>query len=232
MISASEIHELRFEKAAFGYKQEDIDEFLNKLEEEAAIAQRELDDSNNKIQVLADKVREYMRDEDALKDALLGAQKEGHRIISEANAKAEEIIAQAKEKADAMMDEVTVQHDALIEKNEAVDRGVDFFDCVYPSRNGRHGHVYTNHGKMNLFNAKYELDDRPIEEGCNCPACRSYSRAYIRHLLKAKEMLGMRLCVLHNLYFYNTMMEEIRDAIDAGEFQAYKKRKLEGMEQK
>ena len=111
---------------------------------------------------------------------------------------------------------------------EAVDRGVDFF----PSRNGRHGHVYTNHGKMNLFNAKYELDDRPIEEGCNCPACRSYSRAYIRHLLKAKEMLGMRLCVLHNLYFYNTMMEEIRDAIDAGEFQAYKKRKLEGMEQK
>ena len=119
MISASEIHELRFEKAAFGYKQEDIDEFLNKLEEEAAIAQRELDDSNNKIQVLADKVREYMRDEDALKDALLGAQKEGHRIISEANAKAEEIIAQAKEKADAMMDEVTVQHDALIEKNEA-----------------------------------------------------------------------------------------------------------------
>ena len=115
---------------------------------------------------------------------------------------------------------------------EAVDRGVDFFDCVYPSRNGRHGHVYTNHGKMTLFNAKYELDDRPIEEGCNCPACRSYSRAYIRHLLKAKEMLGMRLCVLHNLYFYNTMMEEIRDAIDAGEFQAYKKRKLEGMEQK
>ena len=115
---------------------------------------------------------------------------------------------------------------------EAVDRGVDFFDCVYPSRNGRHGHVYTNHGKMNLFNAKYELDDRPIEEGCNCPACRSYSRAYIRHLLKAKEMLGMRLCVLHNLYFYNTMMEEIRNAIDAGEFQAYKKRKLEGMEQK
>lgn len=115
---------------------------------------------------------------------------------------------------------------------EAVDRGVDFFDCVYPSRNGRHGHVYTNHGKMNLFNAKYELDDRSIEEGCNCPACRSYSRAYIRHLLKAKEMLGMRLCVLHNLYFYNTMMEEIRDAIDAGEFQAYKKRKLEGMEQK
>ncbi len=115
---------------------------------------------------------------------------------------------------------------------EAVERGVDFFDCVYPASNGRHGHVYTNHGKLNLFNAKYELDDRPIEEGCNCPACRSYSRAYIRHLLKAKEMLGMRLCVLHNLYFYNTMMEEIRDAIDAGEFQAYKKRKLEGMEQK
>ena len=114
---------------------------------------------------------------------------------------------------------------------EGVERGIDFFDCVYPSRNGRHGHLYTNHGKINLFNAKYELDERPIEEGCNCPACRRYSRAYIRHLLKAKEMLGMRLCVLHNLYFYNTMMEEIRDAIDKGEFAAYKKRKLEGMAQ-
>ena len=112
---------------------------------------------------------------------------------------------------------------------EAVDRGVDFFDCVYPSRNGRHGHVYTKQGKRNLFNAKYELDDRPIEEGCQCPACRTYSRAYIRHLLKAKEMLGMRLCVLHNLYFYNTMMEEIREAIEAGNYQAYKKRKIEGM---
>ena len=84
---------------------------------------------------------------------------------------------------------------------EAVDRGVDFFDCVYPSRNGRHGHVYTNHGKLNLFNAKYELDDRPIEEGCQCPACRKYSRAYIRHLLKAKEMLGMRLvCASQSLF--------------------------------
>ncbi|MDE7445948.1 MAG: tRNA guanosine(34) transglycosylase Tgt [Lachnospiraceae bacterium] len=114
---------------------------------------------------------------------------------------------------------------------EGVERGIDFFDCVYPSRNGRHGHLYTNHGKINLFNAKYELDERPIEEGCGCPACRRYSRAYIRHLLKAKEMLGMRLCVLHNLYFYNTMMEEIRDALDKGEFAAYKKRKLTGMAQ-
>ena len=112
---------------------------------------------------------------------------------------------------------------------EGVARGVDFFDCVYPSRNGRHGHVYTNHGKLNLFNAKFELDDRPIEEGCQCPACRSYSRAYIRHLLKAKEMLGMRLCVLHNLYFYNTMMEEIRDALDVGAFHAYKEEKLKGV---
>ena len=112
---------------------------------------------------------------------------------------------------------------------EGVALGVDFFDCVYPSRNGRHGHVYTNHGKLNLFNAKFELDDRPIEEGCQCPACRSYSRAYIRHLLKAKEMLGMRLCVLHNLYFYNTMMEEIRDALDAGAFHAYKEEKLKGV---
>ena len=111
---------------------------------------------------------------------------------------------------------------------EAVERGVDFFDCVYPSRNGRHGHVYTNQGKRNLFNAKYELDDAPIEEGCGCPVCRHYSRAYIRHLLKAKEMLGMRLCVLHNLYFYNKMMEEIRKAIEENRYSQYKKEKLEG----
>lgn len=114
---------------------------------------------------------------------------------------------------------------------EGVDRGIDFFDCVYPSRNGRHGHVYTNQGKINLFNQKYEKDMRPIEEGCQCPACRRYSRAYIRHLLKAKEMLGMRLCVLHNLYFYNTMMEEIRDALDAGNFRFYKEEKLYNMGQ-
>lgn len=112
---------------------------------------------------------------------------------------------------------------------EGVERGVDFFDCVYPTRNGRHGHLYTNQGKINLFNAKYELDERPIEEGCSCPACRRYSRAYIRHLLKAKEMLGLRLCVLHNLYFYNTMMEEIREALDQGRFAEYKKQKLEGI---
>mgnify|MGYP000819963443 FL=1 len=117
MISASEIHELRFEKAAFGYKQEDIDEFLNRLEQEVEIANQELEESNSKIQILADKVREYMRDEDALKDALLGAQKEGHRIVDEANDRAEQIIADAKQKADAMMDEVTVEHDALVQKN-------------------------------------------------------------------------------------------------------------------
>ena len=110
---------------------------------------------------------------------------------------------------------------------EAVERGVDFFDCVYPSRNGRHGHVYPNYGKLNLFNAKYELDDRPIEVGCQCPACRHYSRAYIRHLLKAKEMLGMRLCVLHNLYFYNHLMEDIRDAIDEGRYQEFKKERVD-----
>ena len=113
---------------------------------------------------------------------------------------------------------------------EAVDRGVDFFDCVYPSRNGRHGHVYTSHGKLNLFNKQYEMDARPIEEGCGCPACRSYTRAYIRHLLKAGEMLGMRLCVLHNLWFYNTMMSEIRAAIEEGRYAEYKHQKLEGME--
>lgn len=113
---------------------------------------------------------------------------------------------------------------------EAVERGVDFFDCVYPTRNGRHGHLYTNQGKLNLFNERFQLDAGPIEEGCGCPTCKSYSRAYIRHLLKAKEMLGMRLCVLHNLYFYNKMMEEIREAIEAGRYQEYKKAKLEGME--
>ncbi len=112
---------------------------------------------------------------------------------------------------------------------EGVERGVDFFDCVYPSRNGRHGHLYTNHGKINLFNEKYKLDTRPIEVGCQCPTCKNFSRAYIRHLLKAKEMLGMRLCVTHNLYFYNKMMEEIRDALDEGRFAAYKKQKLESM---
>lgn len=111
---------------------------------------------------------------------------------------------------------------------EGVERGVDFFDCVYPTRNGRHGHVYTNHGKLNLFNQKFEADMRPIEEDCQCPACRTYSRAYIRHLLKAKEMLGMRLCVMHNLFFYNHMMEEIRDALEQGNFAAYKAKKLEG----
>lgn len=113
---------------------------------------------------------------------------------------------------------------------EAVDRGVDFFDCVYPSRNGRHGHAYTNFGKINLLNARFETDPRPIEEGCQCPACKHYSRAYIRHLLKAKEMLGLRLIVLHNLYFYNTMMEEIRAAIRENRYQEYKAAKLAGME--
>lgn len=114
---------------------------------------------------------------------------------------------------------------------EAVERGVDFFDCVYPSRNGRHGHVYTSHGHLNMFNAKYSLDKRPIEEGCQCPACRSYSRAYIHHLMKAREMLGMRLCVLHNLYFYNHLMEEIRNHIEKGDYSAYKKSRTEQMKE-
>ncbi|NFM46829.1 tRNA guanosine(34) transglycosylase Tgt [Clostridium botulinum] len=109
---------------------------------------------------------------------------------------------------------------------EAVDRGVDFFDCVLPARNGRHAHVFTKEGKINLLNAKFQLDDKPIDEGCQCPACKHYTRSYIRHLFKAKEMLAMRLCVLHNLYFYNNLMEEIRDAIDGNYFKEYKERKL------
>ena len=96
---------------------------------------------------------------------------------------------------------------------ESVDRGIDFFDCVYPSRNGRHGHVYTKYGKLNLLNQKYENDCEPIEEGCNCEACKNYTKSYIRHLLKSKEMLGMRLCVMHNLYYYNHLMITIRNAI-------------------
>ena len=112
----------------------------------------------------------------------------------------------------------------------AVERGVDFFDCVYPTRNGRHGHAYTNHGKINLLNARFEKDMRPIEEGCTCPACRTYSRAYIRHLLKAKEMLGLRLMVLHNLSFYNRLMAEIREAIENHRFKEYKEAKLAGFE--
>ncbi len=111
---------------------------------------------------------------------------------------------------------------------EAVERGVDFFDCVLPARNGRHANVYTNIGKLNLMNAKYEFDDTPIDHECHCPACQHYTKAYIRHLFKAKEMLAMRLCVLHNLYFFNNMMEEIRNALDNGNFAEYKKNKLEG----
>lgn len=110
---------------------------------------------------------------------------------------------------------------------EAVDRGVDFFDCVLPARNGRHGHVFTKYGKINLMNAKFELDENPIDEGCECPACKHYSRAYIRHLFKAKEMLAMRLCVLHNLYFYNKLMEDIRKAIEGDYFKEFKKEKLQ-----
>ena len=114
---------------------------------------------------------------------------------------------------------------------EAVERGVDFFDCVYPTRNGRHGQLYTNQGKINIKNKKYELDTRPIAEDCDCPVCKKYTRAYIRHLLKADEMLGMRFCVLHNLYFYNNMLREIREAIRNHKFQEYKKMRLEGFKE-
>ena len=111
---------------------------------------------------------------------------------------------------------------------ESVDRGIDFFDCVLPARNGRHGNVYTNRGKLNLLNKQYELDDTPIADDCHCPVCQRYTKAYIRHLFKAKEMLAMRLCVMHNLYFFNNMMEEIRNALDNGEFAKYKEMRLNG----
>ncbi len=111
---------------------------------------------------------------------------------------------------------------------EGIRRGVDFFDCVLPARNGRHGHVYTDRGKLNLWNAKYEKDMEPIDATCQCPTCRNYSRAYIRHLLKAKEMLGMRLCVLHNLYYYNTLMERARQALDEGRYEAFAAERLDG----
>ena len=104
---------------------------------------------------------------------------------------------------------------------EAVNLGVDFFDCVLPLRNAQHGNVFTWKGKLRLLAEKHKLDSLPIDEDCRCPACRSYSRAYIRHLLKADERLGMRLCVLHNLYFYNEMMREIRSAIDEGRFKEF-----------
>lgn len=110
---------------------------------------------------------------------------------------------------------------------EAVARGVDFFDCVMASRNARHAFIFTRHGTMNLLNQKYELDTRPIDEECNCPTCRNFSRAYIRHLFKAKEMLGMRLSVIHNLYFYNELMARIRKAIEEDRFEEFRKENTE-----
>lgn len=110
---------------------------------------------------------------------------------------------------------------------EAVDRGVDFFDCVIASRNARHANLFTENGYMNLMNKKYECDPLPIDPNCTCPACRSYSRAYIRHLFKAGEMLAMRLCVLHNLHFYNKMMTDIRCAIEEGRYKQFKEEKIE-----
>ncbi len=110
---------------------------------------------------------------------------------------------------------------------EGVARGVDFFDCVLPARNARHGHIFTSHGVMNIMNKKYETDPAPIDPGCDCPTCRNHSRAYIRHLLKAGEMLGMRLAVIHNLYFYNKLMADIRQALAEGRFEAFRRENVE-----
>ncbi len=109
---------------------------------------------------------------------------------------------------------------------EAVDRGVDLFDCVMPSRNARHGHLFTSNGTININNQKYERDFTPIDHECDCPTCRNHTRAYVRHLLKADEMLGHRLCVMHNLWFYNTLMEKIRDALDEDRFPQFKEEML------
>lgn len=192
MISASEIHELRFEKAAFGYKQEDIDEFLNQLEDEVTAAQQELDDKDNKIQVLADKVREYMRDEDALKDALFDAQKEAHRIVEEAQDKADEIIANANEKANAIMDEVTVQHDALVEKNEAEIEAehqklatarkqvADFKKALFD--------MYKDH--LNMLNAIPEEDDETFGMSDTEPADSTEGDVFKSGNFSAKAIQG------------------------------------------
>ena len=115
---------------------------------------------------------------------------------------------------------------------EAVARGVDFFDCVLASRNARHAHLFTENGVMHLKNAKYVLDDKPLDENCKCPTCQHYSRAYIHHLFKAKEMLAMRLSVMHNLYFFNNMMEEIQAAIESDTFSSFKSEKVEKYQQK
>ncbi len=110
---------------------------------------------------------------------------------------------------------------------EAVERGVDFFDCVMPSRNARHGHLFTSKGIINIKNLKYEKDDTPLDSECGCHTCRNFSKAYLRHLFKANEMLGMRLAVIHNLHFYNNMMAEIRGALDEGRFSEYKKSRVD-----
>ena len=107
---------------------------------------------------------------------------------------------------------------------QAVKRGVDFFDCVMPARNGRHGHLFTWEGIINIKNAKYERDESPIAAGCDCPVCRRYSRAYVRHLFKAEEMLAMRFAVMHNLWFYNDLMRRIRQALDEGRFAEFRGR--------
>ena len=112
---------------------------------------------------------------------------------------------------------------------EAVHRGVDMFDCVMPSRNARHGHLFTWDGIINIKNAKYELDESPIDSSCDCPVCQNFSRAYVRHLMKAGEMLAMRLCVIHNLYFYNTLLEKIREALDNGNFENFYKTNRENL---
>ena len=109
---------------------------------------------------------------------------------------------------------------------EAVSRGIDFFDCVMPARNARHGHIFTSQGILNIKNAKYELDTTPLDPECDCPTCRNFSKGYIRHLYKAGEMLGMRLCVTHNLYFYNKLMADIRNAIDNDTFESFKAEKV------
>ena len=154
----------------------------------------------------------------------LYVQMDGQAVYRFATRQVPDCINVALERAQLTVDDIDlfVLHQANVRIIEAVARGVDFFDCVMPARNARHARLFTWEGAINLKNAKYITDERPIDPQCDCPVCRRYTRAYIRHLFVAEEMLAMRLSVMHNLYFYNKLMEKIRQALDEGRFEAFR----------